>query len=306
MINLDMIGYLQPGDARDLDLISDDWSRWLAQRTQEVAALYVPGFPVRGAKLGRGNSDHASFWRYGYAAVFFHEDAPSASPFIHTMADTVGTSYNDPTLALQCTRVALALLATLATQRPETPVTLQSFEAGWTDAGVLLRWRLAASAAAALRGVRVERAARASGPFVPCGDSDLEAAGEGRWLDGTAPHDVAAWYRLAFAWAGGARTLGGPLQVTPAAALDLALSPVGVASRHAVEIRYRVGPRAQAVRLDLFDVRGRRLRTLVDGRRGAGDHLAVWDASGVPRGIYFVRLRAAALVRTRRLVLVDG
>ena len=68
-------------------------------------------------------------------------------------------------------------------------------------------------------------------------------------------------------------------------------------------------PAASAVQLDVFDVRGRALRRLVDGDRGAGRHTAVWDgrdAGGhaVPSGVYFYRLQAGDTVLARRMLLV--
>jgi flagellar hook assembly protein FlgD len=51
------------------------------------------------------------------------------------------------------------------------------------------------------------------------------------------------------------------------------------------------------------------VRTLVDGRRGPGDHLAEWDGRdragrGVPSGAYAVRLTAGGTERMRRVTLV--
>jgi hypothetical protein len=52
-------------------------------------------------------------------------------------------------------------------------------------------------------------------------------------------------------------------------------------------------PEAAAVRLEVFDVLGRRVALLADGKRGAGWHEARWDASGVPSGLYLYRLSVA-------------
>jgi len=53
-------------------------------------------------------------------------------------------------------------------------------------------------------------------------------------------------------------------------------------------------PRATTVRMVLFDVRGRLVRTLVEGERDAGAHRVVWDGTdeqgrAVSSGVYFVR-----------------
>ena len=76
-------------------------------------------------------------------------------------------------------------------------------------------------------------------------------------------------------------------------------------------IPYQV-PTAARVRLEVFNVLGQRVATLVDGERPAGVHTAVWDATDaagrpVGAGVYFYRLRSAGYpTLTRRMVLIDG
>jgi len=60
----------------------------------------------------------------------------------------------------------------------------------------------------------------------------------------------------------------------------------------------------EVVRLDVLDLRGRLVRTLVNGPRAAGRHEVAWDgidASGrvVPSGSYLVRLRTGESEQTR-------
>ena len=70
-------------------------------------------------------------------------------------------------------------------------------------------------------------------------------------------------------------------------------------------------PTVARVRLDVFNVLGQRVATLVDGERSAGFHTVVWDAmDGAGRamaaGVYLYRLTTAEAQHTRRMVLVDG
>ncbi len=58
-----------------------------------------------------------------------------------------------------------------------------------------------------------------------------------------------------------------------------------------------------AVRLDLFDVRGRRLATLADGLHAAGAHRVGLDVAGLPSGVYLVRLDAGSRSVTTRLTV---
>ena len=64
------------------------------------------------------------------------------------------------------------------------------------------------------------------------------------------------------------------------------------------------------VRLEVFNVLGQRVATLVDGHRPAGAHRAEWtaaDAEGqAAAGVYFYRLTVAGEHRTRRMLLIDG
>ena len=70
-------------------------------------------------------------------------------------------------------------------------------------------------------------------------------------------------------------------------------------------------PGATQVRLEVFNVLGQRVTTLVDGERSAGFHTAVWDATNaagqaVGAGVYFYRLSSRDALLTRKMVLIDG
>jgi len=115
MINMDMIGYLAPGDVADLDIVDNQDSRWLRDLVMSVGAVYVPELPLVDASLPvPPQSDQRSFWFSGYDAIMFYEDSGSASPYIHTANDVVGTSYIAPQLAERSVKLGVALLATLA------------------------------------------------------------------------------------------------------------------------------------------------------------------------------------------------
>lgn len=66
-------------------------------------------------------------------------------------------------------------------------------------------------------------------------------------------------------------------------------------------------PRASAVELTVYDVRGTLVRTLTTGRMPAGTHAVAWDGTNeggrsVASGVYFVQLSAAGTTVTRRVV----
>ena len=70
-------------------------------------------------------------------------------------------------------------------------------------------------------------------------------------------------------------------------------------------------PAPVRVRLEVFNILGQRVATLVDGERPAGFHTATWNATdasgrGVASGVYLYRLLGGGERLTRSMVLLDG
>lgn len=63
-------------------------------------------------------------------------------------------------------------------------------------------------------------------------------------------------------------------------------------------------PTASDVKLELFDVLGRKISTLVNAKQSAGYYAYALNASGLATGIYFYRLQAGNFVQTRKMLLV--
>jgi hypothetical protein len=79
--------------------------------------------------------------------------------------------------------------------------------------------------------------------------------------------------------------------------------------RHATQITFDL-PVAAGVRLAIFDVAGRRVRTLVDRELGPGRHRPEWDGRDdlgrrAARGVYFVRLETGSFAAVRAAVRLD-
>jgi hypothetical protein len=68
-------------------------------------------------------------------------------------------------------------------------------------------------------------------------------------------------------------------------------------------IRYAV-PQAGEVQLEVYDMMGRKVSTLVRGTKSAGYHEAVFDASHLGSGAYMYRLMAGDVVLARTLYLI--
>jgi hypothetical protein len=62
-------------------------------------------------------------------------------------------------------------------------------------------------------------------------------------------------------------------------------------------------PEAARVRLDVYDVLGRRVKTLVDEPQVAGVHSVRFDGSGLSSGIYFYRINAGKFNDVHRMLL---
>ena len=58
------------------------------------------------------------------------------------------------------------------------------------------------------------------------------------------------------------------------------------------------------VRLDVFNLIGQHVLTLIDGERGAGNHQVLFDAAGLPGGVYIYRLQADSYSENKKLILL--
>ena len=71
----------------------------------------------------------------------------------------------------------------------------------------------------------------------------------------------------------------------------------------ALRIRFAL-PQAEPARIDLFDIGGRRLATLLDGPSPAGERSIEWSGTGAAPGVYLVRLTAGGSSLTRRVLVL--
>ena len=60
----------------------------------------------------------------------------------------------------------------------------------------------------------------------------------------------------------------------------------------------------QGVSLQVFDVLGRQVATLVDDWKEPGTYTVEWDAAEVSSGVYFCRLVSGDFVQTRTMLLL--
>lgn len=68
-------------------------------------------------------------------------------------------------------------------------------------------------------------------------------------------------------------------------------------------IRYNL-PNESPVTIDIYDILGRKVQTLLDVKKQAGQHQVNWNADGLPSGAYFARLRAGEQSQTMKMILM--
>ena len=104
-------------------------------------------------------------------------------------------------------------------------------------------------------------------------------------------------------------TLPGTTAQLPDSLGGLALArPVPNPAKFSTTITFTT-PRDSDARVDVFDTSGRRVRGLVDGRLGRGQHTLSWDLlddrrSAVPTGLYLVRARVGGWEGIQRVTVV--
>jgi hypothetical protein len=137
--NLDMTGYLTPGDPIHFCLIYPSGALTLADYFVNISEVYFPTIQVtRHANLPWGDSDHTSFNNKGYKGIWWFEDINCDSPFIHHTAgssgcgnnctgsisclgDLIGPSVNNSEQVTVFTQAMVACIATLAEFDGEAP-----------------------------------------------------------------------------------------------------------------------------------------------------------------------------------------
>lgn len=68
-------------------------------------------------------------------------------------------------------------------------------------------------------------------------------------------------------------------------------------------IQYNL-PKASDVTIDIYDLLGRRIKTLVHQHQLAGNHSVVWAAGEIASGLYFYKIQAGDFIQTRKMLLL--
>ncbi|MBN2417354.1 M20/M25/M40 family metallo-hydrolase [bacterium] len=130
---LDMIAYNHVTDY--IEVISNDASLDLANRTRLARDLYVPGLTMNSGPIDVPYSDHESYRIYGFqSALLMENDRPwnndspwyELNPYYHSSSDSLGTL--NFTLMKKVTQTALATVAELAAPESSPSVTEMNAE----------------------------------------------------------------------------------------------------------------------------------------------------------------------------------
>jgi hypothetical protein len=180
-------------------------------------------------------------------------------------------------------------------------VVLDRFEAANEGGAVVLSWRVPAPAQSSYR---VQRT-RKGHPWRSIGTATGPVEGRTyRFADEKTPYGADSLrYRLKEVRAdGGQPRYSRTLTVNRRVEAPELLAPAPNPARQFVSIRYAV-PDRQPVTLRVYDLLGRRVRTVVEQEQ-KGRHERRVDVSALPSGPYFVRLHTGGRTLTQRFTVV--
>ena len=63
-------------------------------------------------------------------------------------------------------------------------------------------------------------------------------------------------------------------------------------------------PKTSKVEIDVYNVAGRFIGNLLNAKKESGTYILTWDASNMPSGMYFIRIKAGNFIKTRRSLLL--
>ncbi|MFQ5511118.1 MAG: FlgD immunoglobulin-like domain containing protein [Candidatus Krumholzibacteriia bacterium] len=185
-------------------------------------------------------------------------------------------------------------------------VLIARFDAAYAGYGVRLRWRIARSDG--LRGFHVYRSRQRDSGYRRINRSLLPGAGTNEYTDTGVSRGVHYWYRLGAVDRDG-EFLSLPVAVAVPAGVFRLFQNHPNPFNPVTTIAYEVAARSR-VTLQVFDVNGALVRTLVDAGQTPGANTVVWDGRDrrgrrVASGVYFYRLRAGGMSLTRKMALLE-
>jgi subtilisin family serine protease len=192
---------------------------------------------------------------------------------------------------------------------PDVPVEASFYALATEDGSVMLRWVIASTSD--IQALNVYRSIGSDGTFVRINDDLMEPDSPGAFEDSTVwPGGTFCYELRALMTDGSEDTVGESVTVRVPGALGLSLrppTPNPTADR--TDLSFDIPAVAGAVKLAVFDVGGRLVRTLIDEAMPPGRYSLAWDAeddqgSRVASGVYFCVLTAGEETRSRKVLLL--
>jgi hypothetical protein len=252
----------------------------------DIPAHYLPGYMYTSSTLYDSTGSDPAY-------LAFMVSSQTADPFVFWDSDPV-TGYSVDNLS------------------PAPPQALAG-EQHYTPEGLQLTWE--PNVEGDLGGYKIYRGL--SSDFVPGPGNLVASPTQEMWFDDQWRWNTGSWYKVA---AVDIHDNESPFAVTGPSSVTGAGTP-GVPDEYALgqnvpnpfnpttTIQYDVPDGGGAVTLRVYDVSGRLVRTLVDGRQTPGSKSVVWNGTndggqGVASGIYFYRMTAPGFSSTRKMVLL--
>ena len=202
------------------------------------------------------------------------------------------------------------------------PVELSMFEAKAGDGVVLIVWRTESETDNL--GFYLYRSTHRNGDFTRItkelikSQSQNGGAAEYKYLDSSVRNGVTYYYKLEDVNINGERTMHGPVSALPN--FGLTLDEVMIPDTYGLSqnfpnpfnpgtlIKYQLPEKAK-VRLNIYNLLGQKVRTLVDAELEPGFKSIYWDGRDdfgrtVSAGVYIYELVAGSYVATRKMVMV--
>jgi hypothetical protein len=182
-------------------------------------------------------------------------------------------------------------------------VVIARFDASVDDERVTLSWDVQGS----VSGFNIYRSPKPTG-FEKINPSLLPAAGR-EYVDGGVESGNTYWYRLGVVDPDGGETLSATASVNIRIATFALYQNQPNPFNPVTTISYEIPDDGQ-VSLQIFDVGGALVRTLVATHQQAGPWAVSWDGTDdrsqkIASGVYFYRLRASGLEQTRKMTFVE-
>jgi YVTN family beta-propeller protein len=189
-------------------------------------------------------------------------------------------------------------------------VTLTGFEAAIEEGSAVLRWTTGLEVGT--DGYHLLRSESEIGIYQRVTDEMISAYGGVKgasyeYRDGTVQPNRRYFYKLEEVEINGPGTMHGPYELVYKLTFSLEQNTPNPFNP-TTTIRYSVASDTH-VRLLIYDVAGRRVRTLVDGNKRPNMYKVVWDGTNdagqsVATGVYFYRITAGKFVQTKKMLLL--